>query len=84
MPQPIRPLGCFLRGLGVESCLRVVACCGSLIDPCCTHRNCYKKLHFQVANVAGAGLRVSSCENVFDVAGVGLRGNQDKSVKCGV
>ena len=57
MPQPIRPLGCFLRGLGVESCLRVVACCGSLIDPCCTHRNCYKKLHFQVANVAGAGLR---------------------------
>ena len=56
VPQPIRPLGCFfpecvakgpfflgIRGLGVESCLRVVACCGSLIDPCCTYRNCYKK-----------------------------------------
>ncbi|CAL1172282.1 unnamed protein product [Cladocopium goreaui] len=56
VPQPNRPLECFfpgcvakgsfflgIRGLGVESCLRVVARCGSPIDPCCTYRNCYKK-----------------------------------------
>ena len=55
--NPLGPWDVFYGVWGWSLVCGSFACCGSLIDPCCTHRNCYKKFHFQVANVAGAGLR---------------------------
>ena len=76
VPQPIRPLGCFLWGLGVESCLRVVACCGSLIDPCCTHRNCYKKVTFSSCERSRCG---TSCLKLRKCIRRGRRGTSWQS-----